>query len=468
MTEKQSELIKSFKSQCPEISIQTEESYIQTYSTDWAKDFKGKAQAILFPKNTKEAQKIVFWAQEKSVALVPSGGRTGLSAGATATRGECIISFEKMNKVLSFNKAFQTIHCQAGVITETIKTLAMENGWLYPVDFSATGSSHIGGNVATNAGGINVVRYGCTRNWITGLTVITGRGEILELNHGLIKNATGLSLMHLFIGSEGILGLITEVKLKLTRRPENTFLFFVGFQKISSIDSIFQEFNKKFTLNAFELFTKESLKFTLQNSTTTYPWDKKYSYYLIIEIEQHNTETEAKCLESFELLLSQEDIQDGLMSNTPSQKKSLWALRENITESLSPFSPHKNDISIPLEQLLHFMKSLEDMMTSQELEFVYFGHIGDGNIHLNILKPPSMEQDIFLQKCTILDKKVFSLVKMHKGSVSAEHGIGLIKKPYLNYTRSEDEIKIMRDIKKVFDPDGIFNPGKIFDSFDNF
>jgi FAD/FMN-containing dehydrogenase len=213
--------IESLKNIIDPSDIRTDDENLKIYGKDWTKHFTPNPSAIVFPRNAEQVKKLVLWARKTKTALVPSGGRTGLSAAAYATNKEIIVSFEKMNKILELDAADQTLRCEAGVVTETIQNYALEKGYYFPVDFASRGSSQIGGNAATNAGGIKVIRYGLIRNWISALEVVTGRGEILKLNNSLVKNATGYDFRHLFIGSEGTLGFITEVTVNLTRPPKS-------------------------------------------------------------------------------------------------------------------------------------------------------------------------------------------------------------------------------------------------------
>ncbi len=199
----------------------TDSDSLETYGKDWTKLYQPKPLAIVFPKTIEEVQAIVKWANQYQIALVPSGGRTGLSGAAVATNSEVVVAFDYMNKIVDFNAIDREVTCQAGVITKQLQTFAEEKGLYYPVDFASSGSSQIGGNIATNAGGIKVIRYGMTRNRVAGLKVVTGTGDILELNKGLTKNATGYDFRHLFIGSEGTLGFVVEVTIKLERQPKN-------------------------------------------------------------------------------------------------------------------------------------------------------------------------------------------------------------------------------------------------------
>ncbi|MEL0067616.1 MAG: FAD-binding oxidoreductase, partial [Gammaproteobacteria bacterium] len=229
--------------------ILTDEESFQTYGQDWTRFYAVAPSAIVFPRSEEDLVWLVDKAREQSWSLVPSGGRTGLSAGATACHGEVVVSMEKMNQIVEFDAINATLRCQAGVVTETIQSFAEEHDLFYGVDFAASGSSQIGGNVATNAGGIRVIRYGMTREQVVGLRVVTGTGEILNLNKGLLKNATGLDFRQLFIGSEGILGFITEVTLQLISKPAEQSVLVLGLESLADLMSVLQTFRKEMTLS---------------------------------------------------------------------------------------------------------------------------------------------------------------------------------------------------------------------------
>ncbi len=444
--------------------IKTDPEILKIYGKDWTNYFDIKASAVLFPINTEQVLKIVQWARKNKISLVPSGGRTGLSGAACALNGEVIVSFDRMNQIKNFNSTEQTIVCEAGVITEALQKWAQDHQLFYPVDFAARGSSQIGGNIATNAGGIKVIRYGLTRDWIVGLKVVTGSGAILDLNNSLIKNATGYDLRHLMIGSEGTLGFITEATLRLIPPPPPAQVLFLAVSDLQSVMKIFAEFKNKTTVVAFEMLSQLALNFVMKSTQLTSPLQKSSPYYLVIEVENRNESDEKNIFEVFESCLENTWVTDGAISQSPAQAKSFWRLREDISESLSPYSPYKNDISVSVSKVPDFMNDLERVlkMAYPDWDVVWFGHVGDGNLHINILRPEKMTKEIFVGECRKVDLLVFEAVKKYQGSISAEHGVGLTKKSFLTFTRSQNEIDLMKGIKSTFDPDGILNPGKIF------
>ena len=232
----------------------------EVWGVDQTRVFSPKPLAVVFPNSTEEVQQIVQLANREKIAITPSGGRTGLSGGAVAQNGEIVLSLDRMNRILDYLPADRIARVEAGLITEQLQMFAEEKGLFYPVDFGASGSSQIGGNIATNAGGIKVIRYGMTRNWVMGLTVVTGNGDVLRLNNGMMKNATGYALQHLFIGAEGTLGVITEAEMKLERQPQDLQVLVLGVVDFDVVMPVMHEFRSKIDLTAFEFFDANAMQ----------------------------------------------------------------------------------------------------------------------------------------------------------------------------------------------------------------
>ncbi len=448
-----------------EQQIKTDTDSLENWGKDWTKHFEPNPSAVVFPKSTEQVQAVVQLANQYDMAITPSGGRTGLSAGAVASNGEIVVSLDKMNKIGKFYPADRMVEVQAGVITEQLQNFAEEQGLYYPVDFASAGSSQIGGNIGTNAGGIKVIRYGMTRQWILGMTVVTGKGDILHLNKGMMKNATGYDLRHLFIGAEGTLGIVTEVQIKLDRQPQNPTVMVFGVEEFDHIMQILSTFQNDIDLMAFEFFDSVAMDKVMDSGHVQEPFETRTPYYALLEFEAPYEQVMDKAMATFERCMEEGCIVDGVMSQSIAQAEELWKLREYISEIISVFTPYKNDVSVLISHVPSFIHDIETIVNKNypDFEICWFGHIGDGNLHLNILKPENLTKDEFFAKCQVVNKYVFETVQKYNGSVSAEHGVGMTKKPYLNYTRPDEEIDYLRQIKAVLDPKGIMNRGKIFD-----
>lgn len=438
---------------------------LDIYGRDWTKIHTPCPRAIAFPRSTEDVQAIVQFAREHQIALVPSGGRTGLSAGAVAANDELVVVMDYMNKVVDFNAVDRSVTVQSGMITEQLQKFAEEQGLYYPVDFASAGSSQIGGNISTNAGGIKVIKYGMTRDWVLGLKVVTGKGEVLELNKGLIKNNTGYDLRHLFIGAEGTLGIITEATIKLTRPPKNLTVMVLGTPSMQAVMQVLKSFQSQVDLTAFEFFSENALDKVTRHHELQRPFDSVTDYYALLEFEAENEEVMDTAMRVFEHCMEEGWVEDGSISQSETQAQSLWSLREFISETISHETPYKNDLSVVVSKVPEFLKEVDDFVaeTYPGFEIVWFGHIGDGNLHLNILKPKDMDKDAFFDKCHHVSDKVFAITEQYGGSVSAEHGVGMVKKDFLHFSRSAEELAYMKAIMQVFDPDNIMNPGKMFD-----
>jgi len=436
---------------------------LSSYGRDWTRVYEPAPALVVLPKTLEELQALVKYANEQHLALVPSGGRTGLSGGAVAAKGEIVVAMDLMNQIVDFNESDATVTVQAGVITKILQNFAEEQGLFYPVDFASSGSSQIGGNIATNAGGIKVIRYGLTRDQILGLKVITGEGKVLELNKGLIKNATGYDLRHLFIGSEGSLGFIVEACIKLAKAPKNLQVLVVACPDFSSIMQTLATFQKQINLCAFEFFSEVALQKVTAHGNIKRPFESKAPFYALLEYEAITENLAEQVFALFESCVEQGLVLDGVLSQSKKQAEELWALRERISETLSAFTPYKNDISVKVSLVPELIQEIDALVQAAypEFEIVWYGHIGDGNMHLNILKPENWKKEDFFQECKRVSQFVFEVIEKYHGSISAEHGLGLLKKDFLHYTRSADEITYMHAMKKIFDPNGIMNPGKV-------
>ena len=442
----------------------TEPAELEEFGKDWTKVFAPRPAAIVFPRTTAHVSTVLRWANERGIAVVPSGGRTGLAGGAVAKNGEVVLSLARMGRMDPVDVLGQTVRVQAGAVTEAVHHHCEAHGLTWPVDFASKGSSQVGGNIATNAGGVKVIRYGLTRQWVLGLEVVLASGDVLELGGALEKNNTGVDLRQLFIGSEGILGVVTEATLKLTRVPAPPKVLLFAVADLAAVLRLFREVRgSAFTVAAYEFFTRACLDRLLRHRKLRDPFSAPASHYVLVELE-NVSEVGTALDELVAHLFEHGFVQDGTMAQHASEAAELWGLREGISESLSATGmPHKNDIALPIAELKNFCGELDGVFAAKYpgWEICLFGHIGDGNLHVNVMKPDAMDKAAFLAETHVADRAMFDLVKKHHGSISAEHGIGLLKKEFLSYSRSQEEIALMRAMKAALDPKGILNPGKV-------
>jgi glycolate oxidase subunit GlcD len=444
--------------------IATDSESLTYYAQDWSKSLTPNASAILFPESTAEVSQILKLASAHALPIVPSGGRTGLSGGAVATQGEIVLSLTRMNQIGALHESALTLRVEAGVITEAVHQHCAPYGLTWPVDFASKGSSTVGGNIATNAGGVRVIRYGNTRNWVLGTTVVTMDGTIHHYNSELEKNNTGYDLRHLISGSEGTLGIITEATLKLCPLPKQTLVILFSLKDFPSLLRLFNFARSTFPhLSAFECLDSASMESVRNHFSMPLPVTTPGSVYALMEIE--NTPfSEAES--GLSRIMDDGIALDAVLAQNDQEAKTLWHYREGVAESiLHEHQVHQEDVSVPVSKLEAFYSEIESRYAKElpGFQVFFFGHIGDGNLHIFIRRPKGLSTEKFIEKTHESDHALFQILQKLNGSVSAEHGIGILKKHALHFSRSEAEQSLMRGVKRVFDPKGLLNPGKIFD-----
>lgn len=432
-----------------DIDIKTDEMSKEKYSTDWTNTGSKNPLAVVFPRAESQIKDLLLYANESRIEFIGSGGRTGLSGGCSALKNEIIISFEKMNKIIDYDSKNKFIICEPGVILKDIQDLAIKNNAFYPIDFSSSGSCTIGGNISTNAGGIKVLKYGNTRNYVEGLDFLTGKGlKVSEINN-LKKNATGPSLSNMLIGSEGILGLITKCKMKVVDSKPHSEVAFLSIDNLESIQYIL----KNILLNDIEAleFINNS---SIESVFTKYKFDQtitKSKYYLLIEFFNKSF------LETLKNLLEKNYIEDVIISQSIQHKNQLWDYRLRISESIADKFLLKFDIAVPVENFINLIFKLEkNLIFLKKRDLVMFGHIGDGNLHLNIRNFNNYE--ISLEKAKDI---IYKIVLEESGTISAEHGLGSLKAKDFKKYSNHSNMPLLREMKSVFDPKNLLNPGKL-------
>ncbi|MEN9835320.1 MAG: hypothetical protein RL011_1513 [Pseudomonadota bacterium] len=446
--------------------VLTSANDLEAYGRDWTRIHTPNPGAVVLPASTADVSAVVKYCVANQLAIVPSGGRTGLAAGAVAANGEVVLSLNRMNQIEDVDAVGMTMRVQAGVTTQQAQEAAKDVGLFFPLDLAAKGSCQIGGNIATNAGGVKFIRFGGMREQVLGLEIVLPSGEILDLNTGLRKNNTGYDLRQLFIGSEGTLGIVTKATIRLTPPPRNMQVSVMAVREFADIPAILGVCNRAgVQLTAFEFFTRVAHEIVLEHAMgARTPFAEISPYYVLLEVEEGPSGQQV--MEPLlEQIFTDDLITDAVVAQSSAQAKELWGLRENITESIAKHGHvRKNDISLAINQLTDFIADLEPIVQSapKDMQLVIFGHLGDGNLHINYVGPKSQDFAAFQARAREVELQVFALLGRYKGSISAEHGIGLLKTKDLHFSRSDAEIALMRQIKSLLDPKGLFNPGKIF------
>jgi glycolate oxidase subunit GlcD len=461
------EQIAELESMLGEKAVLTSSDDLKTYGTDWTKEFEPDPSVVLLPQNKEQVSDILKFCQKRDISVVPSGGRTGLAGACVAAKKEVVLSLEKLNSIVKVDKVGLTMTVEAGVTTQKIQEVAKEHDLFFSLDLAAKGSCQIGGNVATNAGGLKLIKYGGTREQVLGLQAVLMDGSFLDMGRALRKDNTGYDLKQLFIGSEGTLGVVTEVTVKLSPIPESLHLSVLAVPSFDIVAKILEYCNTLgISPTAFEFFTEEALKVVLKgHPSLSRPFETQSPYYLLLELEEGSKGCRPNMETFVEELFEVGLIEDAVFSTNSSEFQTLWGLRENISEAVSA-SAHlkKNDISVPVDSLANYLNKMNEILGAftGDIEVILFGHIGDGNIHINYCGSNKLRPEEFVAQCLGLEGQFFAELKKIGGSISAEHGIGLLKKKDLALAVDEATLQIMRSIKAVFDPKGLLNPGKIF------
>ncbi|MBU3632037.1 FAD-binding oxidoreductase [Polynucleobacter sp. AP-Feld-500C-C5] len=442
------------------------------YLTDWRKRYTGRALAVVLPKTAQEVAKIVQLCAANQIAVVPQGGHTGFCGGATPDDSgkQIVLNLKRMNTIREIDVANQTITLEAGCILQAVQEKAAEQDFLFPLSLGAEGSCMIGGNLATNAGGTNVLRYGNTRDLCLGLEVVTAQGEIWNGLKGLRKDNTGYDLRDLFIGSEGTLGIITAAVMKLYPLPISQWTTLVAANSVASTIALLNLFQKRATslLTGFEMMTQESLALNEKHfPQMANPLKGNPPYTVLIELSDHESEAHVRQLletileEAFEAGL----ITDAVIANSLAQANTFWQMREHITLAQAQEGANlKHDITIQLSALESFIQETDTLMRLKYpgVRIINFGHLGDGNLHYNIAPPLGVDPKAFnLVNEKPIHELIYAQVERCQGSISAEHGVGQLKLDGLRAHKGEVAHDLMKTLKRALDPQNILNPHKV-------
>jgi len=441
------------------------------YLMDWRQRYFGKALAVLLPKSADEVASLVQLCAKHHIACVPQGGNTGLVLGSIPDQSgqAVVISLKRMNRILAVDVANNTITVEAGCLLAQVQAAASEAQRLFPLSLASEGSCTIGGNLSTNAGGTAVLRYGNTRELCLGLEVVTAQGNIWDGLRGLRKDNTGYDLRDLFIGAEGTLGIITAAVLKLFPQPRAQITAFAALGTADAALDLLKQCQRALgpTLTAFELISDFSLQLVLRHFPhLQHPFKTSHAYFALLEMSDHESESHAIALmeQVLEQAISDKHAADAVCATSISQSRSLWKLREHISEAQAKEGKNiKHDISIPVSQIPRFIQLTDAALTAAfpGCQIVCFGHMGDGNLHYNVSAPAGGSDAEFILQQAAINRIVHDQVHQFKGSISAEHGLGMLKRDEIRLYKSELELNMMRAIKTALDPQNLMNPGKV-------
>ena len=422
-----------------------------------------KARALVRPASTAEVSAVLRWCHANRIAVVTQGGLTGLVHGADASAEELILSLERMRSIEQIDPLQRTATVQAGVTLQGLQEAVESHDMSFPLDLGARGTATLGGNAATNAGGNRVIRYGMTRDMVLGLEVVLADGTVLSSMNNLIKNNTGYDLKQLFIGSEGTLGVITRLVLRLREKPTSTNMAFIGVDSFEHLAHLLKHMDKSLggTLSAFEVMWQDFYRLvSTAPAMGKPPIDRDYPFYVLVESqgadEQLDTQRFNAAMESaFDSGL----IVDAAISQSAADCHDFWALRDDVEQVLQHGLPIVFDISLPISEMQQFADNLATALPTAigEHRLFIFGHLGDGNLHVAVVVRPEQ----YAAARPKVEKLVYGALQHCSGSVSAEHGIGLEKKPYQQVSRNASELALVRSIKQTLDPLNLLNPGKV-------
>ena len=461
------ELIARFRKIVGDKYAVTDPADIAPYVTEERELFRGRSPLVLRPGSTAEVAAICKLASEFRIALVPQGGNTGLVGGQTPHNGEVVVSMRRMDKIREIDTASNTMTCEAGVVLQTAQARAAEVDRLFPLSLGAEGSCTIGGNLSTNAGGTTALAYGVAREMALGLEVVLADGRILKLLSKLKKDNTGYDLRNLFIGAEGTLGIITAATLKLFPKPRAVATAFVGLKSPALALKLLEISQNEAAsgLTSFELLSNLAVDFSVRHGIDIRdPLANKHPWYVLMELSSSRDDAGAALESILARGLERAIVDDAVIAASLSQRSAFWKLRDEMSAAQKPEGGSiKHDISVPVAAVPDFIAEADGAVIKliPGARPVPFGHLGDGNIHYNVSQPVGGDTADFMSRWHEVNAVVFAIVMRMGGSISAEHGIGVLKRDELPEVKDKVAIELMRAIKAMLDPFGIMNPGKV-------
>jgi glycolate oxidase len=442
----------------------TDEATRKDYGHDETEDYNFPPHVVVKPANTLEISQIMKLANANKIPVVPIGGRTGLSGGSLAIHGGIGLSMERLNKILSIDEKNLQVITEPAVITQVLREAVLEKGLFYPVDPSSMGSCFIGGNIAENSGGARAVKYGVTKDYVLNLEVVLPNGEIIWTGANTLKNSTGYNLTQLMVGSEGTLGIVTKIVLKLWPKNNHNVLMLVPFYKSEqACEAVSAIFRAGIVPSALEFMERDALDWTMNFiDGVSVSIKENTQAHLLIEVDGNYPDILFQEAEKIMNVVEAFEIDEVLFADTEDQKNALWKMRRAVGEAVKSNSIYKEeDTVVPRYELPKLLKGVKEIGNKYGFQSVCYGHAGDGNLHINIVKG-EMTDENWKTEVPKGITEIFELTVALKGTLSGEHGIGYVQKNYMPIAFSAMELQLMKGIKKVFDPNNILNPGKIF------
>ena len=444
--------------------IIADEAGMDAYSHDETEDLRFSPEIVLKPGTMEEVSKIVRYCNEHRIPLTPMGARTGLSGGALPLFGGVALSMERFNKILSIDTDNLQATVEPAVITQVFQEAVIEKSLYYPPDPASRGSCFIGGNLSENSGGPKAVKYGVTKDYVLNLEVVLPNGEVIWTGANVLKNATGYNLTQLIVGSEGTLGIITKAVFRLIPYPTRDVLMLVPFYKAEkACEAVAAIFKAGITPSVMEFMELDALKYVSEYIDSPLEIQEGIEAHLLIEVDGNDEEVLLKEAEIIMNVVEGFEIGDVLFADSQAQKDKLWAMRRKVGEAVKSQSIYKEeDTVVPRYRLADLLKGVKSIGNKYGFKSVCYGHAGDGNLHVNIMKG-ELSDKVWNEDLPGWIEEIFELTVGLGGTLSGEHGIGLVQKRYMPIAFNEVQLNLMRSIKNVFDPNGIMNPGKIFD-----
>lgn len=442
----------------------TNEALRADYGHDHTEDLLFVPEVVLKPETTEEVSKIMRFCYDNNIPVTPSGARTGLSGGALPIHGGVVLSMERFNKIIEIDEKNHQVTVEPGVITQVLQEAVREVGLFYPPDPASKGSCFIGGNVSENSGGPKAVKYGVTKDYVLNLEVVLPNGEIIWTGANVLKNATGYNLTQLIVGSEGTLGILTKIVLRLIPHPTDDLLMLVPFYDAEkACEAVAAIFRAGITPSGLEFMERDALLWTMKYETeSTIEVKDNHAAHLLIEVDGFDVDALMRTCEDIMIVLENFDTDEIMFAESQAQKDQLWKLRRKVGEAVKAHSVYKEeDTVVPRYELPKLLSAVKRIGNQYGFKSVCYGHAGDGNLHVNIIKG-ELSDEFWNNELTKAISELFQEVIALGGTISGEHGIGLVQKPYMPLAFNEVQLNLMRSIKNVFDPKGILNPGKIF------